>query len=83
MAEFKKKYQTLYGHVRASLYSFGLDFSEIKKLWVKAAATATDLDAILVQEGETQSTFQKFFGKEKKSIVNTRKKFGERCISTN
>jgi hypothetical protein len=26
--------------------------------------------------------FQKFFGKGKKSIVNTTKKFGERCIST-
>jgi hypothetical protein len=68
--------------VRAVLYGFGLDFSEIKKLWAEAAATATDIDATLVQEGETKSAFQKFFGKGKKSIVNTTKKFGEPCIST-
>ena len=60
------------------LYGFGLDFSEIEKLWAEVAATATDLDATLVREGETKSAFQKFFGKGKKNIVNITKKFGER-----
>ena len=53
----ERKFQTLYGCVRAMLFGFGLDFLEIKKLWAKAASTATNLDATLVQEGVTKSAF--------------------------
>jgi hypothetical protein len=44
----ERKFQTLYGRVRAMLFGFGLDFLEIKKLWAEAASTATTLDATLV-----------------------------------
>ena len=56
--------------MRAILYGFGVDFSEIKKLWAEAAATATDLGGFLVREGEIKSAFKKYFGKEKYYIYN-------------
>ena len=44
----ERKFQTLYGCVRAVLFGFGLDLLEIKKLCAEAASTATTLDATLV-----------------------------------
>ena len=78
----ERKFQTLYGRVRAMLYGVGLDISKIKKLWAEAAATVTELDGFIVWGNETRSAFQKIFGKGKKRIVNITKKFGQRCIST-
>ena len=67
------------------LFGFGLDFLEIKKLWAEAASTATTLDANLVREGETKSSFQKFFGKGVKSPIpiGLKKKLGGMCIVSN
>lgn len=79
----EKRFQTLYGRARAMLLGSGIDKPLRVKLWPEAANTATDLDSILVRNGESLSPSQKFFGKDRKShidIDSNTKKFGEECI---
>ena len=80
----ERKFQTLYGRARAMLLGSGIKKPLRVKLWPEAANTATDLDSILVRNGETLSSSQKFFGKDVKSlhvdIDSNTKKFGEECI---
>ena len=45
-----------------------------KRLWPECANTATDLDGILVREGQELSAFQKFFWKDKRNIADGSKK---------
>ena len=80
----ERKFQTLYGRVRAMIFGMeDFEISAVRKLWCEAAQTATDLDGYIVKEGDELSAYQKFFGKGNKSIVNTTKKFGQRCMNTN
>ena len=80
----ERKFQTLYGRVRAMIFGMeDFEISAVKKLWCEAAQTAADLDGYIVKEGDELSAYQKFFGKGSKSIVNTTKKFGQRCMNTN
>ena len=51
-------------------------------LWAEAANTATILENHLITPNRTLSPFQQFFGKGKKSVLNSMQKFGETCIIT-
>ena len=78
------KFQMLYGQVRAMI--FGIEYFEIsavKKLWCKAAQILINLDGYIVNKDGKLSAYQKFFGKGKKSIVNTTEKFGQYSMNTN
>lgn len=48
-----------------------INIKNIRRLWCEAADTATQYDGILVRDGETMSSSQKFFGKGYKSIIQT------------
>ena len=79
----ERKFQTLYGRVRAMLLGSGIEGPLRKKLWAEAVNTATNLDGILVAPGEKRSPYQKFFGKGYKPIIDVTKTFGQECIVTN
>lgn len=54
----ERKFQTLYGRVRAMLYGAAeLDMGTVRRFWAEAAATATVLDGELVRPGESKSAF--------------------------
>ena len=56
----------------------------MKKLWTKAANTATDLDNMLVKQTKTINLSQHFFGKGVKSIIsNSTHIFGEIIVVAN
>ena len=76
----ERKFQTLYGRVRAMLIGSQIEQPLRNSLWSEAANTATDLDNNLVKTSTGISAFQQFFGKGKKTPVDFTKKFGERCV---
>ena len=79
----ERKFQTLYGRVRAILLSSGVNGTLRKRLWAEAANTATDLENILYKQGKNGSSFQQFFGKGVKSLVpSSIQKFGEMAVIT-
>ena len=51
-------------------------------LWMEAAETATDLDNPVTRPGESQDSFQKFYGDKKRCFAasNNLKTFGEEII---
>ena len=73
----ERKFQTLYGRVRAMLLGSGTWLPLRNQLWAEAVNTATELDGILVARGQKLSPYQKFFGKGYKSIIDVTKTFGE------
>lgn len=77
----ERRFPTLYGRVRAMLQNIGASINN-KRLWAEAANTATDLDNMLIKQGETMNSFHKFFGKGVKSIIpmNSAKTFGEMVV---
>ena len=79
----ERKFQTLYGRVRAMLIGSGIQQPLRNSLWAEAVNTATELDGILVAQGQKLSPYQKFFGKGYKSIIDVTKTFGEKCIVAN
>ena len=78
----ERKFQTLYGRVRAMLIGSKIEQPLRDSLWSEAANTATDLDSNLVKTSTGISAFQQFFGKGIKTPVDFTKKFGERCVVT-
>ena len=58
----ERKFQTLYGRVRAMLIGSGIQQPLRNSLWAEAVNTATELDGILVAQGQKLSPYQKFFG---------------------
>ena len=80
----ERRFPTLYGRVRAMLRDVSVSINN-KRLWAEAANTATDLDNMLLKQGETTNSFHKFFGKGVKSIIpmNSAKKFGEMVVVAN
>ena len=76
----ERKFQTLYGRVRAMLIGSGIQQPLRNSFWAEAVNTATELDGILVAQGQKMSPYQKFFGKGYKSIIDVTKTFGEECI---
>ena len=77
----ERKFQTLYGRVRAMIHGSGLEKSVGDSLWPEAANTATDLDAYLVHDQSNMSAADKFFGEGKECPIDgLPKKFGEECI---
>ena len=77
----ERRFPTLYGRVRAMLHNIYSGINH-KRFWAEAANTATDIDNMLVKQGETSNPFQKFFGKGVKSIIqmNSAKIFGEMVV---
>ena len=51
-------------------------------LWTGAAETAKDLDDMIVRQGETQNSYQNFYGDKKKCFASpdNLKTFGEEVI---
>ena len=51
-------------------------------LWTGAAETAKDLDDMIVRQGETQNSYQNFYGDKKKCFASpdNLKTFGEEII---
>eukprot|EP00970_Alexandrium_tamarense_P003304 scaffold525_cov112-Alexandrium_tamarense.AAC.1 len=80
----ERRFPTLYGRVRAMLQDVSVSINN-KRLWAEAANTATDLDNMLLRQGETTNSFHKFFGKGVKSIIpmNSAKTFGEMVVVAN
>ena len=78
----ERKFQTLYGRVRAMLIGSGIDMPLRNRLWSEAANTATLYDSIIMRRGSIVTPLQKFFGKGTASqILDTpTKKFGEECV---
>ena len=77
----ERKFQTLYGRVRAMIHGSGLEKSVGDSLWPEAAKTATDLDGYLIRDASNMSASDKFFGEGKECPVpGIPKKFGEECI---
>ena len=76
----ERKFQTLYGHVRAMNHGLGLPVPIRKQLWPGCVNTVTNLYRILVREGQELCTFQKFSGKDKESIVDGSKKFSQHIV---
>ena len=77
----ERKFQTLWGRVRAMLIDSGIENPLRNKLWSEAFNTATDMDGVLVRS-DGQTAFDNCFGKGRKSHISTTRKFGEQCVVT-
>ena len=77
----ERKFQTLYGRIRAMLAGSGFSRKIQLQLWTEAANTATLLDSYLITDASDMNSYQKFFGKGKRCpVTEPTKKFGEPCI---
>jgi len=77
----ERKFQTLYGRIRAMMNSAGIEGEFRKGLWAECASTATFYENIIVNKEKKKSPFELMFkskGKELKSL----KRFGEMCVVT-
>ena len=77
----ERKFQTLYGRIRAMMNSAGIEGDFRKGLWAECASTATFYENIIVNREKKKSPFELMFkskGKELKSL----KRFGEMCVVT-
>ena len=74
--QVERKFQTLYGKVRAMLNGGEFTKSWKNLLWAECANTATVLENNLVAKAGTLSPFQQLFGKVVKSILKSIRKFG-------
>ena len=76
----ERKFATLYGRVRAMINAILVQ--DTNTLWTEAAETATDLDNPVTRPGESQDSFQKFYGDKKRCFAasNNLKTFGEEII---
>ena len=81
----ERKFQTLFGRVRAMLAGFGIENPLRNRFRSKSANTATHLDNFLARDSSSGlNSFEQFFGKGviRNNISSTRK-FGESCVATN
>ena len=72
----ERAFATLYGRVRAMMNEALLPKDKREGLWTEAAATATKLENIMTEEGETHCPHVKFFG-ELPKYARELKTFGE------
>ena len=79
----ERKFATLYGRMRAMMSA--MPKQGTNTLWTEAAETATDLDNLIVRQGETKNSYQKFYGDDKKcfATMDNLKTFGEEVVVAN
>jgi hypothetical protein len=77
----ERKFQTLYGRVRAMLNGAGLKDEFRSKLWAESASTATYGGNLLVTQAQSESPFELLYGEKPKCIQGLRS-FGEMGVVT-
>ena len=60
----------------------GMEDRRTTNIWTAAADTATDMDNLIIRPGETENSYQKFYGDKKKCFTSgdNLKTFGEEVI---
>ena len=78
--QVERKFATLYGPMRVMMSA--MPKQGTNTLWTEAADTATDLDNLIVRQGETKNSYQKFYGDKKRcfATMDNLKTFGEEVI---
>jgi hypothetical protein len=76
----ERKFQTLYGRIRAIFNDAGIEGDFCKGLWAECASTATFYDNIIVKISQHKSPLEIMF-KEKAKELNNLRKFGEVCVA--
>ena len=72
----ERKFATLFGYSRAMLNDCGFKKQMRRGLWTEAAATATRVHNLLIEEGNTKSLYYLFYGKNPK-YKDSLRTFGE------
>lgn len=75
----ERKFQTLYGKIRAMLNWARLPAYLRSRLWAQCASVATKLENIIVKENSDSSSHEKFYGVTP-TLINHLRTFGEIAI---
>jgi hypothetical protein len=77
----ERKFQSLYGRIRAMMNDSEIDGEFRDGLWAECASTATYYDDSIINMGKKKSPIALMFKNRAKGLMNL-KRFGEMCVPT-
>jgi hypothetical protein len=77
----ERKFQTLYGRIRAMMNDSEIDGELRDGLWAEYASTATYYDNLIINKDKKKSLIELMFKSRDKGLMNL-KRFGEMCVAT-
>jgi hypothetical protein len=79
--KLERKFQTLYGRIRAMMNDTEIDGEFLDGLWAECASTATYYDNLIINKNKKKSPIDSMFKSRAKGLMNL-KRFGEMCVVT-
>jgi hypothetical protein len=79
--KFERKFQTLYGRIRAMMNDSDIDGEFHDGLWAECTSTATYYDNLIINKDKKKSSIELMFKSRAKGLMNL-ERFGEMFVAT-